>query len=443
MVDVDTSRNDGSNQGNLYGRKPAAFDPELIEVGAGTSFGELLRRFWQPFALSTEITTDLPVPIRILGESLVAFRDADGKVGLVYPRCMHRGADLLYGKIEPQGIRCPYHGWLFDTTGHLLDTPCELDPSNKALHNIIRQPWYPVMEKFGLVFAYMGPPEKRPQFPRFPEILEDLEEDEEVVASGSSQPYKGWPAALNAGDMDYNWLQYFENFMDPLHLGALHGFINGNQFTEDLQGNPNPCKFRTMPDGAGATWIGIWESPRNEALVTQSIFQCVLPNILISGPTFGLAVRGLAGVSWIVPADDTNFRQFFLHVAKKGSNTPRPVMTLNLFKPDWGPGREKEPYVGWTLEDKQRWQTDYLIQKSLGERNLHSDEHLTRSDAGVVAIRRILKRQAKIVQDGGDPIGANIDEPFVVNVIGGTALLDVDSGEVREGFAKWTLKDYA
>lgn len=442
MADLHQKVKRDDMEGSLYGRPPASYDADLIHVGSGTLFGELLRRYWQPFAMSFEITNELPLPIRILGEDLVAFRDGEGNAGLMYPRCMHRGADLLYGKIEPQGIRCPYHGWMFDTTGHLLDTPCELNPNNDALRRIIRQPWYPVIEKFGIAFAYMGPSGKMPMFPRFPVVLESLEEGEKIVASGGSQPARGWPIALNTGEMDYNWFQYFENFMDPLHLTALHLDINGNQFSEDAVGNPDICKFRATSDGAAATWLGIWQSPRDKSIVSQSIFQCVSPNIMLIAPVFGLAVRGLPSIHWTVPVDDTNFRHFSIRLVRKDGDNHEIMKLLRMFQPDWGPGIEKEPYVEWTLEEKQRWQTDYLVQKSLGPINLHSDEHLTKADAGVVAIRRILKQQANIVRNGGDPWGTHPDSAPVIEVFAGTAMLDPESRLPTQGYARWTVEDY-
>ena len=113
--------------GTGYGRAVTpAFDRDLVEVGPGTRAGELLRRYWHPVARGDE-ATDLPVVVRLLGEDLVLFRDLQGRAGLVVPRCCHRGTSLLYGKVENDGIRCCYHGWLFDGEGNCLDQPCEPD----------------------------------------------------------------------------------------------------------------------------------------------------------------------------------------------------------------------------------------------------------------------------------------------------------------------------
>ena len=114
------------DEGTAYRLPVPEYDPALVEVEAGTPAGELLRRYWHPFALSSD-ATDTPRPVRILGEDLIVFRDGRGDVGLVHPRCCHRGTTLYYGKVEDDGIRCCYHGWLFAPDGRCLDMPVEVD----------------------------------------------------------------------------------------------------------------------------------------------------------------------------------------------------------------------------------------------------------------------------------------------------------------------------
>ena len=109
--------------GTAYGRKPAAHRADLTEVGAGTPMGELLRRYWHPIGLTAD-ASDTPRLVRLLGEDLVLFRDRSGRPGLVYPHCAHRGTSLYYGKVDERGIRCCYHGWLFDAQGLCLEQPC-------------------------------------------------------------------------------------------------------------------------------------------------------------------------------------------------------------------------------------------------------------------------------------------------------------------------------
>jgi phenylpropionate dioxygenase-like ring-hydroxylating dioxygenase large terminal subunit len=422
------------DSGRQYGRAAGSYDAELAEVGPGTPMGELLRRYWHPFALSGEIGTELPLPIRALGEDLVAFRDAEGRAGLMYPRCMHRGASLVLGKIEAGGLRCPYHGWLFDTEGHLRETPCELDPKSTRLHNVVRQPWYPVVEKYGLAFTYMGPAEKEPLFPHIP-LIDKLEGDEIVVPMGGSQPTTMMPLVLNEGDMDMNWLQAYENFMDPLHLSALHSMINGMQFNEYISKNPEPCKFKSFGK-ADISWLGHWNYEKAN-VTTQAIFQAVLPNIHCEGPVF--TANDKPGFSWVVPVDDHNYRSFTVRVVKR--NAPPSFPDLAFMKPEgWGPGHK--PYSEWSLENKQRWQTDYLVQKSLGSITLHSEERLTAADKGVGVLRRMLKQQIKVVREGGNPAGSTPGVADTIDIYASTARLNLGTGELIEGYMIKTLADY-
>jgi phenylpropionate dioxygenase-like ring-hydroxylating dioxygenase large terminal subunit len=128
----------------------------------------MLRRYWHPAGVSADITPR-PQKVRVLGEDLILFRDGEGRPGLLYPRCGHRGTTLYYGKVESSGIRCCYHGWLFDVEGRCLDISCEPSDKNTSdrYRETFRQPWYPVQEYLGVPFAYLGPPEKKPVLPRY------------------------------------------------------------------------------------------------------------------------------------------------------------------------------------------------------------------------------------------------------------------------------------
>lgn len=144
-----------TDQATAYGLPPPSSHPELTEVRRGTPMGELLRRYWHPVGLASDAGAT-PRPVRALGEDLILFRDGAGRAGLLHARCCHRGTTLYYGRVEQEGIRCCYHGWLFDAEGRCLDQPCE--PEGGRRRHRVRQPWYPVRERYGLVFAYMGRP---------------------------------------------------------------------------------------------------------------------------------------------------------------------------------------------------------------------------------------------------------------------------------------------
>src|SRR5271167_2677835 len=148
--------------GGYFHRDVPQEDAELTHVGSATPGGEYLRRFWQPVCFADDLN-DLPLRVKMLGEDLVAFRDKSGAVGLLELHCTHRGTSLEFGLIGDQGIRCCYHGWLFGTDGTILETPGE--PADSTLKDRLFHGAYPVHEYAGLVFAYMGPPGKQPDFP--------------------------------------------------------------------------------------------------------------------------------------------------------------------------------------------------------------------------------------------------------------------------------------
>jgi nitrite reductase/ring-hydroxylating ferredoxin subunit len=139
----------------------------LTRTGPGTPMGELIRRYWIPAILSEEIPAPdcPPVQVRLLGEELVAFRDTDGRIGLLEEHCSHRGTSLFYGRNEECGLRCIYHGWKYDAEGNVVDTPAE--PAGSEFWKKLTHKCYPTREVAGMVFAYLGPQEKMPLFPDY------------------------------------------------------------------------------------------------------------------------------------------------------------------------------------------------------------------------------------------------------------------------------------
>ena len=409
--------------GRAYGRSPAIPDETIVRCGPGTLGGELLRRYWQPVAMSTE-PSDIPKLVKILDEELILFRDKLGTPGLLYPRCMHRGTNLLYGKIEKNGIRCCYHGWLFDAEGHCLEMPCE--PANPGRKNI-RQPWYPLVEKFGIIFTYMGPPAKQPAFPHFT-LEDDMTSDEKIVAStrdtGPNGPPVG-PLKKMAAWADYNWFQMFDNFMDAYHVPVLHAMINGIQFEPSLGIMPD-VKFEKTDDGVRS----VQHRRLPDGRMHQRISQVILPNM---NSTAGVTDEDLsrAGIGWTVPIDDTHYRNFGLSRINTVRNIQTDYARLGMLRDDWGPGK---PLREWSVEDHQRWQNDYTAQKGQGDISLHSEEHLTRIDGGVALMRKLFREQAEAVARGEDPIGVSRDKPYVVKVQGSNAILDPVTMERVEGF---------
>ncbi len=175
----------------------------ITQTGPGTPGGKLFRCYWQPVALSEELPPDgAPIPVRVLGEDLVLFRGEDGLPGLLGLRCSHRGTDLSYGRVEDGGLRCLYHGWLYDRSGRCLEQPGE--PAGSDFKDKIRHPAYPCHETGGAIFAYMGQGEP-PAFPAY-EFLTAPEE-------------KRWCTKFYT---ECNYLQGNEGNIDPQHLSFLH-----------------------------------------------------------------------------------------------------------------------------------------------------------------------------------------------------------------------------
>jgi phenylpropionate dioxygenase-like ring-hydroxylating dioxygenase large terminal subunit len=398
-------------------------DEELVRCGVGTRAGELLRRYWQPIALSS-LVASLPVQVKVLGEELVLFRDGRGDCGLLYPRCMHRGTSLLYGKVERDGIRCCYHGWKFDIHGHCIDRSCEPDGMANAS---VRQPWYPVVERHGLVFAYMGPPDREPAFPEFA-VAQDLGEDETLVAVHSTSSPNG-PTPKLAAQPDYNWWQAFDNFSDPFHVMVIHHMINGTQFVENLGILPD-VKFEYTVDGDGVRSIQHRRLP--DGTIHQRISQVGLPNLHFT-PGITDNDLGKSNMGWLVPSDDTHYQHFILKRIKRGSTAAAFLDEIGMMRDHWGPSHGKS-FNEWSLEDHQRWQTDYEAQKGQGDISFHSEEHLSTTDAGIAMMRRLFRKQAAAVAGGQDPIGVKFDEGYRMKVSAGNALLDPTMTQCVAGF---------
>jgi phenylpropionate dioxygenase-like ring-hydroxylating dioxygenase large terminal subunit len=375
--------------GSAYGRRPATYNAFLAEVGPGTPCGEFMRRYWLPVALSEDATTR-PRRVRLLGEDLVLFRDRAGRPGLLYPRCMHRGTSLYYGKVEEQGIRCCYHGWLFDVQGHCLQQPCE--PEGGLKRDAARQPWYPVQERYGLVFAYLGPPGKMPVLPRI-ESLEALGDGEFVQAFRDSGNLFDSDTEFKDG-VPYNWLQAWENIMDPYHVYILHSTFTGVQFHDTFKRMP---KVEFERAGNGVIYHARRELESGQQV--DRVSHAFLPNMSII-PSIDLAPGKARGAQWWVPFDDTHYMLFHV-VAVKERVTKRKRIPLTPDGKTWDHMTEQE---------RQDYPSDLEAQQGQGAISLHSEEHLATSDLGVVLLRRLLTEQIKVVQQGGDPLGVAFTE---------------------------------
>jgi nitrite reductase/ring-hydroxylating ferredoxin subunit len=385
--------------GSAYTRPEPTFRSELTRVGRGTPMGELLRRYWHPVGLAQDASTT-PKMVRALGEDLVLFRDTSGRPGLLYPRCIHRGASLFYGRAEERGIRCCYHGWLFDVTGRCLEQPGRPETSKPVPGNV-RQPFYPVQERYGLIFAYMGPPERKPVLPRY-DILETLAPGEQVEADDSSIG-SGGPTIVPC-----NWLQHFENVMDPFHVPVLHGSFSGTQFTDQMNLMPE-VRFFAAKDRVISRQFRRLPSGRIHRRITEAVLPTVRavanPRSETDGPC------SLLG--WVLPLDDTSFRIY--SAGRVGTPGALKLIRSRFNGKLWSELTEAE---------HQRFPGDYEAQVSQGPITWHSEEHLVRGDRGIVLLRTLLKGQVDAVERGEDPCGVAFDSAHeLVAIAAGTQTL--------------------
>jgi nitrite reductase/ring-hydroxylating ferredoxin subunit len=367
------------DSGTAYGRPQPSYRGELVEVGAGTPMGELLRRYWHPIGLAGD-AGGVPRKVRALGEDLILFRDGRGRAGLVHPRCAHRGASLYYGKIEERGIRCCYHGWLYDVEGRCLEQPCE--EGGGPRRGRLRQPWYPVEERYGLVFAYLGPPQKKPLLPRY-DCLEELGPGEWVEADDSSIG-SGGPRIVPC-----NWLQHWENVVDPLHVPVLHGSFSGAQFTPLMALMP---KVRFEATGRGVKVISLRDLGGGKT--HRRVTEAVAPTLRVVPDPRVERYGRVESLGWVLPIDDTHFR---IYVAGR-VREPGALSRLRS-------RQDGKPWQELTEEEHRQYPGDYEAQTSQGAITFHSEEHLAASDKGVALLRRFLEQQLAALAAGRDPAG--------------------------------------
>jgi 5,5'-dehydrodivanillate O-demethylase len=355
----------------------------LTRVGPGSPAGQLLRRYWHVVAAAGELTGAKPKKrVRILGEDLVLYRDRSGAYGLVGEHCSHRGASLYYGFVEEDGIRCAYHGWKYDACGKCLEQPFENPEA--SFKERIRHPAYPVAKLSGLLFAYMGPPDKKPTLPKW-DIL--VRED-------------GMKKIDICEVLRCNWLQAMENSVDPTHTYYLHSH------NLKLKGAKDYVPFHYQPLSKiefdlviQPTWAGIQKQRVFAGADTpvEAPHPLIFPNILFVPVRLGYALH------FRTPIDDFNTQvyQFRFSPAKDGK----------AVDPAEDPPIE---YVGtknaegdfhmdnFTSQDHMAWET----QGSVANR---AKEHLGESDRGIIMFRKLLQDQIQAVQNSQDPIGTNMD----------------------------------
>jgi nitrite reductase/ring-hydroxylating ferredoxin subunit len=379
---------------SAYGRKVPKPD-DLTIVEPGSPMGELMRRYWQPVCTSDELK-DLPLKVRILCEDLIVFRDKKGRVGALELHCSHRGTSLEYGRVEAEGLRCCYHGWLYDTQGHCIDMPCETAESRAKMD--IWHPAYPAMEYGGLVFLYMGPPETKPPLLPMFDII-DLSDRNDVVLVGK----KLWDDHALGYVRDCNWLQHYENAADPYHLVVLHEMISGDQFKSVLTLGNWPAIWFDKTE-LGMKYNLVRKLPNG--LILERHSECIVPNIVLVANVHQRGQKPIwrekaTEVTWCVPVDNETVRGLSIVAWPKGADgKPDPSWKAGTDTiTDIRPGQLRDR----AFEEKQRKPDDMEAQEGQRRIAVHALENLGTSDIGVALARQALRKAMRDVQEGRDP----------------------------------------
>jgi nitrite reductase/ring-hydroxylating ferredoxin subunit len=356
-------------------------DEGLAKTNAKSSCGEFLRRYWHPVALTSEVS-EIPREIRILGEDLVIFKTTKENIGLVHKACPHRRASMVYGKTESKGIRCCYHGWLFSPSGEILETPGE-DPNSKSaakIRDTFKLGAYPVLEFNGLVFSYLGPMDKIPEFPQY---------DTFEIPGNTSSPYRI--------DYNCNWIQVLDAIMDPLHTSFLHGQSSGIQFSEGFA-EVGEIEFYER----GMQYLGC-NTRRIDDNVWIRVNELILPNFTQAGAAFsadGTKSRYFGRSSftrWVVPIDDYHC------VALAWANFGERGDPIEYNNQEGFEKIEAGEIANRTLEEKQKSPGDAEAVEGMGSISSHKGEHLMPTDQGVMIYRRRIRKLSKDLEEGKDP----------------------------------------
>lgn len=379
---------------------------ELVtRVGPGTPMGNTLRRYWMPALLSSELPhpDSDPIRLRMLGEDLIAFRDTNGAIGLIANNCPHRGASLFFGRNEEAGIRCVYHGWKFDVSGQCVDMPNE--PAESDFKQKVRALAYPTAEKAGIVWAYMGPAEKRPPLP-----------DHEWMRAPAGYCY------VSKTFENCNYLQAMEGGLDTSHSSFLHRNL-------DADGLANPRVRSTAPrlevlnTDYGYMYASIRPLPDDKQNFVR-IYHYLMPFYQLRAGGSHKTLGNTDGHMW-VPIDDTtcwawNFHlshvgpvsydewQRYEHVMGRGLADDYIPGTFKLkanFSNDFMLDREVQRKVNYTGIMGTNTQ-DFAVQESMGPIYDRTKEHLGSADTAIIQMRRLLIAAVHDVEEGRDPVGS-------------------------------------
>ena len=406
----------------------------LTRVGPGTPMGNLMRHYWLPAAMTTELPEPdcAPLRVRLLGEDLVAWRNTDGSVGVMQNACPHRGASMFFGRNEENGLRCVYHGWKFDTEGNCVDMPNE--PAESNFKHKIRASAYHAVERNGVVWLYMGPPAVEPPLPAF---------EANLLPEGTWQ--------VSAVLRECNYMQALEGDIDTSHLGFLHlGAIPAEiatpgSFSEYSLRYKDP-KYEVVDTDYG-TMYGAYRPAEDDTYywrVAHFLFPCW------TMPPVGVLGLKIVARAW-VPVDDEH-TMFFMMGPKPGqvgASSAGPRLLDNEYTTSLPLAGQK--YLPQTTQSLERWKlaanrsNDYLIDRAMqkhhsytGLTGIHlqdqaitesmggiydrSKERLGTSDMMIIRTRRRLIQAARALRETGE-VPPGIERPEVFSVRSGGVIL--------------------
>jgi phthalate 4,5-dioxygenase oxygenase subunit len=395
----------------------------VTQTGPGTPMGEFFRRFWIPIMLAEELPENEcpPVRVKILSERLLAWRDTQGHLALTDEFCAHRGISLWFGRNEENGLRCPYHGWKYDHTGQCIEVPSE--PTESGFCTKVKLKSYPLIERGGILWAYMGPPEKQPALPAF-----------EWATVPASHRY------LTKRLQECNYLQAMEGGIDSSHVSWLH---SGELHTDPLHRGTKGAQYQAdrspkfeVVESSGGLFIGARRNAE-EGHYYWRITQYIMPWYTMVPPYGDNALNAHA---W-VPIDDENcFTWTFTY------HPTRPLSQMELDTMRSGGGIHV-PLVPGTFRPVINKDNDYLmdraaqksgrlysgvkgiamqdasLQESMGPIQDRSKENLVSTDNAIIMARHRLRQGALTLQKGIEPPGL---QPEDHRVRSATFVLPID-----------------
>jgi phthalate 4,5-dioxygenase len=374
----------------------------LTQTGPGTPMGDLFRQYWLPALLAEELPEDdcPPVRVKILSERLVAFRDSDGRYGLIDEFCAHRGVSLWFGRNEKGGLRCVYHGWKYDVTGQCLEVPSE--PENSTFCANVKLTSYPLVKVGDILWTYLGDPASQPPLPEF-----------EFIHVPPEQTYssKRW--------QECNWLQALEGGIDSSHVSWLHsGALSSDPLFRNSRGNQYNMgdlkPFFEVVDADGGLFVGARRNAE-EGHYYWRITPWIMPSFTLVPPRGDHPVHG----HFWVPIDDENCWTYTFDYHPVRALTDEEVANM---KAGFGVHSENIPGTYRPMANKDN---DYLMDREAQKRSEHysgvkgiamqdaslqesmgpivdrSKERLVPADSGIIKARQKLRRAALALRDEG------------------------------------------